>query len=240
MTANHEEQAAAWSRELAGAPAGRILQWAAETFSSRVAFASSLGVEDQALTHLIASETPALSIFTLDTGRLFPESYDLLVRTERRYRLKIRVYFPDSAEVEQLVNAHGVDAYRQSVELRKECCRVRKVLPLRRALSGLDAWVCGLRREQAVTRREMAPVEWDAGNGLYKINPLADWTERQTWDFVKANSVPYHALHDHGFPSIGCACCTRAVEPGEDVRAGRWWWESPEHKECGLHARKAH
>lgn len=239
MTLNPEEQAAAWSRELAGASAAQILQWAARTFGGRIAFASSLGVEDQALTHLIAGETPGLTVFTLDTGRLFPESYDLLAQTERRYGLKVRVYFPESDEVEQLVNAHGVDAYRKSVELRKECCRVRKVLPLRRALSGLQAWVCGLRREQAVTRREMAPVEWDAGNGLYKINPLADWTERQTWDFVKANNVPYHALHDRGFPSIGCACCTRAVQPGEDVRAGRWWWESPEHKECGLHARRA-
>ena len=238
MTDQHQErQAATWSAGLAGASAAETLRWAEATFPGQVAFASSLGLEDQVLTHLIAQATPIVPVFTLDTGRLFPESYDLLARTERCYKIKIRAYFPEANDVERLVNTHGIDAYRQSVELRKECCRVRKVEPLRRALSGLKAWVCGLRREQAVTRREMAPVEWDAGNGLYKINPLADWTESQVWEFIKANNVPYHPLHDQGFPSIGCACCTRAVNPGEDVRAGRWWWENPEHKECGLHLR---
>lgn len=235
MSAFQEQQAAEWSAQLKGAAVSAVLAWAGENFAGKVALATSLGAEDQALTHLIAREASATPIFTLDTGRLFPETYDLLRRTERRYGLRIQIFFPDASEVEHMVNDHGVDAYRESVVLRKECCRVRKVGPLRRALSGHAAWVCGLRREQALTRREMAVVEWDAGNGLYKINPLADWTEAQVWAFIREHEVPYHPLHDRGFPSIGCACCTRAVAPGEDIRAGRWWWENPEHKECGLH-----
>lgn len=234
---NHEQQAAAWSAVLTGAPAERLLAWAADWFAGTIAFASSLGAEDQVLTHLIALHAPNVPAFSLDTGRLFPETYDLLRATERRYGLRIQVYFPQAAAVEALVNEHGIDAYRESIELRKECCRVRKVEPLRRALAGRAAWICGLRRDQAVTRREMAPVEWDAANGLYKINPLADWSEAQVWEFIRAHQVSYHTLHDRGFPSLGCACCTRAIAPGEDVRAGRWWWENPEHKECGLHHR---
>jgi len=233
MTTEH--QAAGWTRELAGACAADILRWAAETFAGQVALASSLGLEDQVLTDLLAHHSPALPIFTLDTGRLFPETYDLLARTERCYGLKINITFPAVDEVERWVNEHGIDAYRQSVELRKECCRVRKVAPLRRALAGFAAWICGLRREQAVTRRDVSVVEWDGALGLFKINPLIDWSEAQVWAAIRAHDVPYHPLHDQGFPSIGCACCTRAVAPGEDVRAGRWWWESPEHKECGLH-----
>lgn len=227
-----------WAAALADASAEEILRWAAATFPGRVAFASSLGLEDQALTELIARAGLEIPIFTLDTGRLFPESHDLIERTERHYGIRLRVYSPEAAGVERLVSEQGINGFRESVERRKECCRVRKVLPLRRALAGLEAWICGLRREQSVTRAELAPVEWDEANGLVKINPLAAWSEPQLRDFIKERGVPCHALHDRGFPSIGCAPCTRAVAPGEDVRAGRWWWENPEHKECGLHARR--
>lgn len=235
MNARQEQQAAEWADQLAGTPAEEVLRWACQQFGSELVFATSLGAEDQVLTDLIARHAPAISIFTLDTGRLFPETYELLCQTERHFGVKIAVYFPDAAEVEAMVNREGVDCYRKSVELRQTCCQVRKVLPLRRALSGKRAWICGLRREQAVTRQGLAIVEWDAGNGLFKVNPLADWSETRVWDYLRHNNIPRHPLHDRGFLSIGCACCTRAVNPGEDVRAGRWWWESPEHKECGLH-----
>jgi phosphoadenosine phosphosulfate reductase len=235
MNAFQEQQAAQWSARLAQAPIEQVLNWAHAQFASELVFATSLGAEDQVLTDCIARHTPAIRIFTLDTGRLFPETYDLLRRTERRYAIKIPLYFPDAADVENLVNREGVDCYRQSVDLRRACCHVRKVLPLRRALSGKKAWICGLRRQQAVTRQDMALVEWDADHGLFKINPLAGWSESQVWDYLRLHNVPWHPLHDRGFPSIGCACCTRAVKPGEDLRAGRWWWESPDHKECGLH-----
>lgn len=225
------------ARELAGAAPEVILDWVAGAFGGRVAFATSLGAEDQALTHLLATRHPGLPIFTLDTGRLFPGSYDLIQQTEARYGVRIKVLFPDSNDVEALVGAHGVNGFRESAALRKECCRVRKVAPLRRELAGLEAWICGLRREQSVTRQGLDVVEWDEANGLVKINPLAGWSEAQVWDLIREHKVPYHPLHDEGFPSIGCACCTRAVGEGEDVRAGRWWWENPEHKECGLHSR---
>ncbi len=238
MSISAQEQAAAWSRELDGASVAEILQWTVRRFAHQAVFASSLGLEDQVLTSLIARHARTLPIFTLDTGRLFPETYDLLIRTERRYGLKIKIYFPEASDVERLVNEYGLDCYRQNVDLRRACCQVRKVQPLRRALAGHAAWVCGVRREQAVTRRGLDCVEWDSVNGLFKINPLADWTDDRVWAYIREQEVPYHSLHDQGFPSIGCACCTRAVTPGEDIRAGRWWWESPEHKECGLHRRK--
>ena len=156
-------------------------------------------------------------------------------RVRVRYQMPIVSYFPDREAVEKLEREKGYYSFRESVENRKECCGIRKVVPLKRALSGLSAWMTGLRREQSVTRTEMQALEWDEGNGIAKVNPLIDWSEQQTWDYIKTNNVPYNALHDSGFPSIGCAPCTRAVKPGEDVRAGRWWWENPENKECGLH-----
>jgi phosphoadenosine phosphosulfate reductase len=225
--------------EVAGLQAEEILAVAARRFAGRIAFASSLGPEDQALTAMIAEAGLAIPIFTLDTGRLFPESYDLIARTQARYGLPIATYFPDATAVEGMVATHGVNLFRDSVELRKLCCDVRKVRPLRRAQSGLDAWVCGLRSGQGATRQAVDPVEWDAGGELIKVNPLAAWDEDRVWEYVRANDVPYSPLHDEGFPSIGCAPCTRAVAPGEDVRAGRWWWESAEHRECGLHRRGA-
>lgn len=227
----------AWNAAQTGRDPADILAWAASTFPGRVAFASSLGLEDQAITHLIATAKLPIPIFTLDTGRLFPETYDLIAATRARYGLDIRVLFPQTAAVEQYVTANGIDGYRRSVELRKACCGVRKIEPLKRALSGLDAWVCGLRRDQGVTRTAVAEVEWDGGNQLAKINPLAAWSEDRLRAFIAQHRIPVNVLHERGFPSIGCACCTRAIAPGEDVRAGRWWWEEPEHKECGLHNR---
>lgn len=184
---------------------------------------------------MIADRHLSVGLFTLDTGRLFQDTYELIERTESRYGVKFRILFPHQSDVETMVARHGLNLFRQSVELRKECCRVRKVEPLRRALAGLDAWITGLRREQSLTRQTLEAVEWDAANGLVKINPLRDWSEAQVRDYIRARGVPYNPLHDQGFPTIGCACCTRAIRPGEDMRAGRWWWEAPEHKECGLH-----
>lgn len=230
-----EELVQEWHWELAQKTAPEVIRWAVDTFASKLVFASSMGAEDQVITHLLAGISPRTRIFTLDTGRLFIETHELIEATEARYDLRLEIFAPDAAEVESMVKEHGVNLFYRSVENRKLCCSVRKIHPLRRALAGADAWICGLRREQAVTRQELQPVEWDGQNGIAKISPLWNWSEKDVWDFVKAHSVPYNPLHDKGFLSIGCSCCTRAVEPGEDVRAGRWWWESPEHKECGLH-----
>lgn len=225
------------NRRCEGKSVAEIVALAADEFKERIALASSLGAEDQALTHLIAQTDPSVRIFTLDTGRMFPESYELLERTNLHYNIAIEVFFPDHKKVEKMVNEKGINLFYESVENRRLCCGIRKVEPLGRAFGGLDAWICGLRREQSVTRSNVQVFEWDEGNGLVKINPLVDWTEKRLWDFIEENDIPYHELHDKGFPSIGCQPCTRAVKPGEDVRAGRWWWEEPEKKECGLHNR---
>jgi len=205
--------------------------------ADRLVLASSLGIEDQVLTHLVCAVTARPRIFTLDTGRLFPETYETMEQTMQRYGFHYEVLSPDTRELEEMVRAHGPNLFYQSVELRKLCCAVRKTHPLKRVLSTADAWMCGLRREQSVTRQSIQKIEWDETFGLCKINPLVDWTETQVWDFILVNKIPYNALHDQGYPSIGCSPCTRAVKPGEDIRAGRWWWENPEHKECGLHVR---
>lgn len=220
---------------LQGLSAEEILADAVEHYPGRVAFASSLGVEDQVLTHMIAEAELDLPVFTLDTGRLYPETYDLIDRTCKRYGIKIAVYCPDAKEVEQMVTAHGINLFRCSRFLRHACCETRKIKPLRRAQVGLDAWVCGLRSGQGITREKVEPAEWDSSAGLLKLNPLAEWDEARVWDYVRAHDIPYNPLHDQGYPSIGCAPCTRAVLEGEDWRAGRWWWESAEHRECGLH-----
>ncbi len=225
--------------ELEGASAEHVLADAAKRFAGRVAFASSLGLEDQVLTHMIAEAELEIPIFTLDTGRLYPETYDLIDRTSKRYGLRIDVHFPDAAEVEEMVAQNGINLFRDSIEARKLCCGLRKVKPLRRAQAELDAWICGLRSGQGATRQKVEPAEWDDGAGIVKINPLAAWDEAGVWDYVRAHDVPYNPLHDAGFPSIGCAPCTRAVPEGEDARSGRWWWESAEHRECGLHHRSA-
>jgi phosphoadenosine phosphosulfate reductase len=177
-------------------------------------------------------------IFTLDTGRLNQETYDCMDAIRDRYGVRVEVFFPDAARVENMVHEHGLNLFYKSVEFRKLCCGIRKVEPLNRALRNLDAWMTGLRREQAVTRADVKKVEIDKEHGgIFKINPLVDWTHKQVWDYVRGNNLPYNKLHDVGYPSIGCAPCTRAITPGEDIRAGRWWWENPETKECGLHVK---
>jgi phosphoadenosine phosphosulfate reductase len=214
-----------------------ILRYFIPKFGNRIALSSSLGAEDQVLTEMVVNIDPSVKIFTLDTGRLFPETYDLIDRTARKYKKKIEIYFPDNQKVQEMVNDKGINLFYESIENRKLCCHIRKIEPLQRAFSSLDAWICGLRSEQAVTRKNIGVVEWDEPNQLVKINPLANWTEQQVWDYIKAKGIPYNPLHDKGFPSIGCLPCTRAIEKGEDVRAGRWWWENPDTKECGLHKR---
>jgi phosphoadenosine phosphosulfate reductase len=176
-----------------------------------------------------------IDIFTLDTGRMFQESYDVLERTIARYKKNIEVIFPDKKEVEDLVNAKGINLFYQSIENRKACCQIRKTNPLQRKLANYDAWIVGLRREQSITRSDLQIIEWDEMHSMIKINPLYNWTEKEVWERIKSKQIPYNKLHDQGFPSIGCAPCTRAIEKGEDVRSGRWWWELPEQKECGLH-----
>jgi phosphoadenosine phosphosulfate reductase len=198
-------------------------------------FASSFGVEDMVLLDLIARFAPGIEIFTLDTGRLPEETYALMKIVAERYGVKVRAYFPQAEAVEKYVQQHGPNAFYESVELRKACCFMRKVEPLKRALKGRKAWVTGIRREQSVTRSVIPESEFDKDHGLHKFNPLYDWTEKEVWAYVRAHDVPYNALHDKGFASIGCAPCTRAITPGEDIRAGRWWWEDEQNKECGLH-----
>jgi phosphoadenosine phosphosulfate reductase len=215
-----------------------ILEYFLTHFKGKVAFASSLGAEDQVITEIMASIDPASRIFTLDTGRMFPESYDVIERTIARYKIKIGIFFPERAAVEKMVNKEGINLFYESIENRKLCCHIRKIEPLNRALEGLDVWISGLRRSQSVTRTEIKLVEWDENHKMIKVNPLINWTEEQVWDYIKLKNIPYNRLHDQGFPSIGCQPCTRAVQPGEDVRAGRWWWEEEHHKECGLHLKK--
>jgi phosphoadenosine phosphosulfate reductase len=215
--------------------AEEIIAWFLQEFDGRVAVSSSMSAEDQILTHMAVAVDPSVEIFTLDTGRLFPETYDLIQRTNERYGIKIRVYFPDYREVEEMVNTKGINLFYESEANRKLCCDVRKLRPLARALKPLDAWICGLRTEQSVTRILTQHVEWDDKNGLIKVNPLSEWLEKDVWKYIRENDIPYNPLHDKGFPSIGCQPCTRAVKPGEDLRSGRWWWETPEKKECGLH-----
>lgn len=221
--------------ELEGKDAETVIRRAWEVFGSSLVFATSLAAEDQVITEIIARNRLPIPFVTLDTGRLFPETYALIAETERLYGINIRIYFPDQSRVEALVADKGINLFYDSIENRKACCQVRKLEPLKRALEPYRAWICGLRREQSVTRTQTRTVEDDVAHGLVKINPLADWSEPEVWGAIAARHVPYNPLHDQGFPSIGCACCTRAVKRTEEVRAGRWWWEEPEHKECGLH-----
>jgi len=202
-------------------------------------FANSFGAEDMVLTDLICTHAADIEIFTLDTGRLPAETYALMQQSLQRYGRRFIPYFPKAAAVEQYTREHGPNAFYESVELRKLCCQIRKVEPLSRALSGKKAWITGLRREQAPTRTDLSVSEWDGGNRLQKFNPLIEWSQKEIWAYLRHFQVPYNALHDQHYPSIGCAPCTRAIAVGEDIRAGRWWWENPESKECGLHIKKA-
>ncbi|MEB2783548.1 phosphoadenylyl-sulfate reductase [Algoriphagus persicinus] len=208
----------------------------ADLFPGKVTFSTSLGQEDQVITQLIAGGNIPVQIFSLDTGRLFPETLDLLSRTEAKYKQNIKVYYPTTDSVEKLVSDIGINGFYESVENRKSCCFVRKVEPLRRALAGNEVWVTGLRSEQSANRNDMKRIEWDEANQIIKYNPLLDWTFEQMIAYIKEKNIPYNPLHDKGFVSIGCAPCTRGIMQGEDARAGRWWWEDSK-KECGLHAK---
>lgn len=219
------------------ASAQEIVGYFLKAYQGRIALSSSMSIEDQTLTDIIVTQDKNTRIFTLDTGRLFPETYQLIEKTNMTYGIKIEVFFPDYHEVQRMVREEGINLFYNSVESRHRCCQIRKLEPLKRAFQGLDVWICGLRREQSITRQDMQVVEWDEMHQLIKVNPLISWTEQQVWDYIKMHSVPYNKLHDRGYPSIGCEPCTRAVQPGEDVRSGRWWWESPDHRECGLHQR---
>jgi len=212
-----------------------VLNYFLEQYKGKIALASSMGAEDQALTDMIVRIDPTAKIFTLDTGRIFPETYDLIEKTNARYKININIYFPEREQVEKMVNEKGVNLFYESIENRRQCCHVRKIVPLQRALAGLDVWISGLRKSQSVTRSDMQMVEWDERHGLIKINPLLNWSEEDVWDYIKKHNVPYNKLHDKGFASIGCQPCTRALKPGEEVRDGRWWWENPQLRECGLH-----
>jgi phosphoadenosine phosphosulfate reductase len=205
---------------------------------SEITFANSMGAEDMVLTDIIQREALPIEIFSLDTGRLPTETYDLIAETEQTYQTKLKLFFPQAEPVQQYVRTHGINAFYESIDLRKACCFLRKVEPLQRALKGKKAWITGMRAEQSTTRVDLPLRQFDAGNQLEKLNPLTDWTEQEVWAYIRMFEVPYNKLHDQFYPSIGCAPCTRAVAIGEDVRAGRWWWEDPLNKECGLHVKK--
>jgi phosphoadenosine phosphosulfate reductase len=225
------EQKAAAVRERLAAAVGEY---------GRVVYSNSLGAEAMVLTDIIWSHVPEIDIFSIDTGRLPEETYELLEKLQRRYKRDLRVVYPDAEALEGLVAAQGVNGFYHSLEARQACCRIRKVEPFKRAIAGYGAWVTGVRREQSPTRALAQPMEWDAENGLHKISPLLDWTEEQIWQYIRARNLPYNSLHDRQYPSIGCSPCTRAIQPGESRRAGRWWWEQPESRECGLHPRVRH
>ena len=212
-----------------------VLRFIANQFLGKTAFSTSFGWEDQVLNHMIFSEDINLPVFTLDTGRLFKETYSVWSRMLEKYDKKIEVYYPQQESLQEFVSNHGPNSFYASVENRKTCCGIRKVEPLSRALSGKEVWITGIRADQSENRKQMDWVEWDEGRGLIKVHPLFDWTLEEVKAYIRKHDVPYNALHDRGYPSIGCAPCTRAVQDGEDFRAGRWWWESASKKECGLH-----
>lgn len=211
------------------------LMYLVERFPGQVVFSSSFGLEDQAITHFIAINNVPVKVFTLDTGRLFAETYTTWSRTLERYNLSISAYYPDKISLQEFVSSKGPNSFYESVDNRKQCCYIRKVEPLQRALKGNAIWITGIRAEQSNNRQDMPLLEWDEANQIIKFHPLLNWSWEQVKQFVSSNEIPFNALHDKGFVSIGCAPCTRAVKPGEDFRAGRWWWEDSSKKECGLH-----
>ncbi|HEX4989589.1 MAG TPA: phosphoadenylyl-sulfate reductase [Candidatus Binatia bacterium] len=225
------------SKDFEDLTTAEIVTWALERFSPRVGLACSFQAEESVLIDLMHRVRGAdFRLFTLDTGRLNQETYDCMDAIRERYGVQIEVFFPEATGVEKMVRENGLNLFYNSVELRKLCCGIRKVEPLNRALKNLDAWMTGLRREQAVTRVDIRKVELDKDHGdIVKVNPLVDWSYDDVWEYIRKNNLPYNRLHKQGYPSIGCAPCTRAVKPGEDLRAGRWWWENPNTKECGLH-----
>ena len=213
-----------------------LIQKNIEKYSS-VAFANSLGAEDMVLIDLIQKNKLSVEAFSIDTGRLPPETYNLIQKVEDKYQFKIKLYFPDHQKIESYVNTNGINAFYNSVDLRKSCCAIRKVEPLNRALKDKKVWITGMRQEQSQTRFALKEEEFDEAHQSQKLNPLSTWSELEVWAYIKINDVPYNTLHDQFYPSIGCAPCTRAISAGEDIRAGRWWWEDPQNKECGLHVK---
>lgn len=216
-----------------------LLKWALDEFHPKIALACSFSIEDVAIAHMLKNINSDARIFALDTGRLNEETYQCAESLRRQFGINIVWYFPKLEDVQKLESANGVYSFKESIDARRQCCGIRKVEPLNRALSGLTAWITGMRREQSITRIQLKQVETDeAHGGITKINPLASWKSDDVWAYIKKNNLPFNRLYDNGYQSIGCEPCTRAVKPGEDSRAGRWWWESPEHKECGLHIAK--
>ena len=222
--------------EIKGLDIEKALEILASKFPGKVVFSSSFGWEDQVLTHMIFANNLPIKVFTLETGRLFPETYYVWNRTLEIYGQPIHAYYPDTQSVENMVSRKGPNSFYESVENRKECCAIRKIEPLKRALAGNEIWITGIRAEQSANRENMHGIEWDAQNQIIKFHPLFDWTLDEVKNYIREKNIPYNPLHDKGFPSIGCAPCTRAVREGEDFRAGRWWWEDQNKKECGLHA----
>jgi phosphoadenosine phosphosulfate reductase len=223
------------NKKLEGSSPLDVLNYFIGEYRGKIAQSTSLGAEDQVLTDMICSIDNKTRIFSLDTGRLFQETYDLIEKTNSQYNINIEIYFPDWKKVEEMVREKGINLFYRSIENRKQCCYLRKIEPLNRALKGVEAWISGIRKDQTVSRFYTKLVEWDETHKIIKVNPLLKWTEKQVWEYIKENNVPYNELHDKGFSSIGCQPCTRALKPGEDFRAGRWWWEEPENRECGLH-----
>jgi phosphoadenosine phosphosulfate reductase len=230
-----DEKISKLTNETSGLSLSDALSLLAKKFYGKVVFSSSFGIEDQAITHAILSNHIPISIFTLDTGRLFTETYSVWSATNEKYNARIKAYYPNQTLLEDFVHAKGPNAFYESVENRKQCCYIRKVEPLKRALAGNEIWVTGLRAEHSPERKNLHHIEWDEGNNIIKYNPLLSWTARDVRDYINQHDVPYNTLHDCGFVSIGCAPCTRAIKTGEDFRAGRWWWEDASKKECGLH-----
>jgi len=225
------------NQQLTGKKPEEVLEFFLDKYRGSIVQATSMGIEDQVITHMINGITKDVRYVTLDTGRLPQETYDLIQQTGEEYNITVELIFPDYKEVQKMTNQHGINLFYKSVDNRKLCCNIRKDEPIRRALKGQDAWICGLRKDQTVTRFFNKLVEWDTQHELIKVNPLINWTEKQVWEYLGANDVPVNVLHSRGYPSIGCKPCTRAVQASEDSRAGRWWWEKEEHKECGLHNR---
>lgn len=246
MQTNHDEKKSQESlmseirkiaNELESKAAPEILKWGFEKYGDKMVLASSFGAEDVVLIDMMCNINRNLTrVFTLDTGRLNQETYDLIDKIRKKYDIKVDAYFPNASDVEKMVANKGMNLMYESVENRKLCCNLRKVEPLKRALKQFDCWITGLRREQSATRNKILKIEVDTlNNNITKLNPLADWTNDEIWRYIRENKVPYNELHDRGYPSIGCEPCTRAIKEGEDPRAGRWWWENDTHKECGLH-----
>jgi len=226
---------AEWNDRFAKANPQEVLEFFSSEYGDRLCLSSSMGAEDQVLTDMLVKINPSIRIFTLDTGRLFPETLNLIHDTCLRYKTAIEVFFPDYRQVQKMVKEKGINLFYESIENRKFCCQLRKLEPLKRALHGMQAWITGIRKDQTLNRFNTHVVEWDETYQLVKVNPLYSWSEKMVWNYIHEYQVPYNELHDKGFPSIGCQPCTRAINPGEDARAGRWWWEDQGHKECGLH-----